>query len=110
VGSKITLPQSPIVADFRLNLTLGEAHFVTGEYDAALTAYATASSLAPLETAPLAGLAVIYHALGQVTQARRMWKMLIARDSRYLDPRWLRTEQHWPQALLAEAKKVIDLI
>ena len=87
-----------------------ETHFVAGEYEQALSVYATASSLAPLEKKPLAGLALTYHALGQVTQARRLWKVLIARDSRYLNPRWLRTELHWPEALLTEAKKVIDLI
>ena len=97
-------------ADFTLHLAQGETHFVAGEYEAALSAYATASSLAPLETAPLAGLALTYHALGQVTQARRVWKVLLSRDSRYLTLRWLRTELHWPDALLAEAKKLIDIV
>ena len=97
-------------ADYAAHLAQAEAHFIAGEYEATLTAYATASRLAPLDTAPLAGLALTYHALGQVTQARRLWKVLIARDSRYLNPRWLRTELHWPEALLTEAKKVIDLM
>lgn len=97
-------------ADYAAHLAQGESHFIAGEYDAALSAYATASRLAPLETAPLGGLALTYHALGQVTQARRLWKVLVARDSRYLTLRWLRTELYWPEALLTEAKKVIDLM
>ncbi|MEZ4668508.1 MAG: hypothetical protein R3E39_11375 [Anaerolineae bacterium] len=96
--------------EFNFFLERGQAHFIAADYEAALSAYASASSLAPLETAPIAGLALTYHALGQKTQARRMWRILAAREPRYLDLRWLRMELHWPNALLAEAKQVIELI
>jgi hypothetical protein len=96
--------------DFTTHLNEAEDLFLDRKFETALEAFMRASSLAPLETLPVAGLAITYHALGQVTEARRLWKILIARDSRYLTPRWLRKDLHWPEALIAEAVKVIALM
>ena len=87
-----------------------QAQFVAGEYDAALASFQRISSRAPLETMPLAGMALCYYALGKGPHARRMWKIIVSRDERYLLPRFLRKELGWPDAMLMVAAKVSAMV
>jgi hypothetical protein len=87
-----------------------QAQFVAGEYDAALASFQRISSRAPLETMPLAGMALCYYALGKGPHARRMWKIIVSRDERYLLPRYLRKELGWPDAMLEMARKVTEMV
>ncbi|MCC6893700.1 MAG: hypothetical protein IT321_12820 [Anaerolineae bacterium] len=87
-----------------------QAQFITGDYDAALASFQHLSSREPLETMPLAGMALCYYALGKAPHARRMWKIIVSRDERYLLPRFLRKELGWPDAMLETARKVNELV
>lgn len=87
-----------------------QALFVAGDYDGALAAFQQLSSRAPLDNVPLAGMALCYYTLGKTPHARRMWKIIVTRDERYLLPRYLRTELGWPDAMLLVAAKVSAMV
>jgi Flp pilus assembly protein TadD len=59
-----------------------------------------------------AGLAVAYYLQGgelNASEARRIWQDLTAKEPRYNDGDWLRTELGWSQPLVEAARKVIAL-
>jgi len=91
-------------------LAEAKAQFVSGAYEEALMRFQNISTLAPLETEPIAGMALCYFALGQMPQARRIWKIVISREANYLLPRFLRKELGWPDAMLAVARQVTELV
>ncbi|MBI1276840.1 MAG: hypothetical protein GC179_01800 [Anaerolineaceae bacterium] len=84
--------------------------FSAGEYEQALVLFQNASAQSPLETEPIAAMALCYFALGKTPHARRIWKIVVSRDERYLLPRFLRTALHWPDAMLTVAAKVNELV
>ena len=92
------------------DLAEAKDQFVAGAYEEALMHFQNISNLAPLETEPIAAMALCYFALGQMPQARRIWKIVVSRDARYLLPRFLRKELGWPDEMLAVAAKVNALV
>ena len=80
------------------------------EYEDALIRLQAISTRAPMETEPIAAMALCYYALGQTSHARRLWKIVISRDERYLLPRFLRKELGWSDAMLVLAAKVNALV
>src|SRR5689334_9058217 len=91
-------------------LTEAKAQFSAGAYDEALMRFQNISNRAPLETEPLAAMALCYFALGQIPHARRIWKIVVSREANYLLSRFLRKELGWPDAMLAVAKQVNELV
>ncbi len=91
-------------------LAEAKVQFAAGEIDHALIQFQTISGHAPLETEPIAAMALCYFLLGQTAHARRIWKIVVSRDERYLLPRFLRKELNWPDAMLAVAAKVNELV
>ncbi len=87
-----------------------KAQFVDGKFAEALLNFQRISSRAPLEAEPVAAMALCYYALGKIPNARRMWKVIISREERYLLPRFLRKELNWPDAMLTVAHKVIETV
>jgi tetratricopeptide (TPR) repeat protein len=77
------------------------------QYQLALSDFQKSLDLRPGYYFALAGLAITYHALGQVEEARRLWNELIAEDSRYRDAEWVKKELNWVDALVEEARKLI---
>lgn len=92
------------------DLTEAKTQFSTGAYDEALMRFQQISNRVPLETEPLAAMALCYFALGQTPHARHIWKIVVSRDERYLLPRFLRKELGWPDAMLTVAAKVNELV
>jgi thioredoxin-like negative regulator of GroEL len=91
-------------------LAEAKAQFSAGDYDAALMRLQAISNRAPMETEPIAAMALCYYELGQTPHARRIWKIIVSRDARYLLPRFLRKELGWPDAMLAVARKVSEMV
>ena len=92
------------------DLAEAKAEFSVGDYDGALTHFQSISTHMPLETEPIAAMALCYYALGKTPHARRIWKIVVSRDERYLLPRFLRVELHWPDSMLAVAAKVSAMV
>ena len=92
------------------NLAEAKTQFGAGAYDEALMRFQNISNRAPLETEPLAAMALCYFALGQTPHARRVWKIVVSREANYLLPRFLRQELGWPDAMLTVAAKVNELV
>ena len=84
----------------------GEVRFATGLYDEALQDFKKAHDLQPGFDFSVAGMAVTYHALGQIETAANLWKMLMGLDSRYRDVTWAGEHLHWVQSLIDEAQKL----
>jgi thioredoxin-like negative regulator of GroEL len=87
-----------------------KTQFAAGAYDDALLRFQAISNRNPMEIEPIAAMALCYYALGQTAHARRIWKIIVSRDERYLLPRFLRKELGWPDALLAVAVKVSAMV
>lgn len=85
----------------------GEAYFVLGEYEKALTDFRKANDLKPGYYAILAGLAITYHALGNLTDAKRLWSLLLGLNVNYRDAAWVKKQLMWDDVLAAEAQKLI---
>ena len=92
------------------DLAEAKTQFAAGAYEDALVSFQNISSRAPLETEPIAAMALCYYVLGKTPHARRIWKIVASRDERYLLPRFLRTELHWPDAMLTVAVKVTAMV
>jgi len=91
-------------------LAEAKAQFVAGAYEEALMRFQNISNLTPLETEPIAAMALCYFVLGQMPQARRIWKIVVSREANYLLPRFLRKELGWPDAMLMVARQVNELV
>ncbi|MBN1201015.1 MAG: tetratricopeptide repeat protein [Anaerolineae bacterium] len=86
----------------------GEVYFATGQYDQALMDFNKANYLRPGFDFVLAGLAITQHALGQVKEAKRLWRRVrLGMDKRYRDVEWVRQELNWADPLVDEARKLI---
>ncbi|MBA3871883.1 MAG: hypothetical protein H0X30_22270 [Anaerolineae bacterium] len=87
-----------------------KTQFSAGAYDDALMRLQAISNRTPMETEPIAAMALCYFVLGQTPHARRIWKIIVSRDERYLLPRFLRKELRWPDEMLTVAAKVSALV
>lgn len=91
----------------------GESHFASKQYELSLVDLRQASNLPvfnntfPLSNFISGGLAVTHHALGQVDEAKRLWRTLAAQDTRYKDADWVKQELNWAEPLVEEARKLI---
>lgn len=85
----------------------GEIYFVQREYDKSLSDFKKFNDLRPGDNFALAGLAITQHALGNLSEAHRLWKLLIGLDTRYKDADWVKTELNWADPLVDEARKLI---
>ena len=92
------------------DLAEAKTQFAAGDYNAALIRLQHISNRAPMETEPIAAMALCYYVLGQTPHARRIWKIIVSRDARYLLPRFLRKELGWPDPMLAVAAKVSAMV
>ena len=92
------------------DLAEAKALITAGDYDAALMRLQSISNRVPMETEPIAAMALCYFELGQTAHARRIWKIIVSRDARYLLPRFLRKELNWPDSMLAVARKVSEMV
>jgi len=92
------------------DLAEAKAQFTHGDYDHALTRLQTISNRNPMETEPIAAMALCYYVLNQTPHARRIWKIIVSRDERYLLPRFLRKELGWSDAMLDVAAKVSAMV
>ncbi len=92
------------------DLAEAKVQFTSGDYEDALMRFQNISSNMPMETEPIAAMALCYYALGKTPHARRIWKIVVSRDERYLLPRFLRVELHWPDAMLTVAAKVSEMV
>jgi tetratricopeptide (TPR) repeat protein len=62
--------------------------FAVGDYPAALEDYRKANDLMPAFNLVIAGMALTRHALGHISEAVRLWKILVAQDKRFHDADW----------------------
>ncbi len=85
----------------------GEVYFALKQYDQALDDFKKANELMPGNKFALAGLAITHHAMGNVQEARRLWRVLIGMDEQYRDVEWVKTELNWADPLVEEARKLI---
>ncbi len=92
------------------DLAEAKVQFTAGDYEDALMRFQNISSSMPMETEPIAAMALCYYVLGKTPHARRIWKIVVSRDERYLLPRFLRVELHWPDTMLAVAAKVSAMV
>ena len=92
------------------DFTEAKAQFSAGAYEDALMSFQRISSSTPLEAEPIAAMALCYYVLGQKPHARRIWKIIVSRDERYLLPRFLRKELNWPDAMLTVATQVSAMV
>jgi len=74
----------------------------------ALVDYQKSVTLAPDVQGAIAGLAITYHAMGNVDEALKLWEELIEKDQRYMDWEWLVEEHHWLPPLVDEARILIE--
>ncbi|MEO8606235.1 MAG: tetratricopeptide repeat protein [Chloroflexota bacterium] len=84
-----------------------EVYFALGQYDNALTDFQTFAKANPDDKFALSGLAITYHALGDAEQAHQLWTQLLQIDARYNDANWVKSELHWADPLVEEARKII---
>lgn len=84
-----------------------EAHFVMKNYSAALHDFTRAKELAPASFAVKAGLPITHHALGNIEEARRLWRELIAVEANYQNAAWVGEQHHWLPPLIEEAENLI---
>jgi tetratricopeptide (TPR) repeat protein len=84
-----------------------EAYFARQQYDLALLDYLKANQLKPTYTLALAGLAITYHVLGQVEEAKQRWQHLIVKDEKYRNAKWVQKKLNWADPLVDEARKLI---
>ncbi|MDX1993236.1 MAG: tetratricopeptide repeat protein [bacterium] len=102
-----------------------ENAFTAGDYGRALDLFQQADTLRqnvvqppfhplmqirPLEEFTQAGTAVTHSAMGNDSTALDLWKRLTEKEPRYHDPDWVRSELNWPDAMIAEGRKLIDML
>jgi tetratricopeptide (TPR) repeat protein len=85
----------------------GEVQFIIGQYQNALVNFQKANELKRGDKFALAGMAISFHALGNLSEAQRDWKSLVGRDKRYKDVEWVRRTLRWANPLVEEARKLI---
>jgi len=85
----------------------GEVYFALGQYEQALAEFKKANELKPGHNFAIAGLAITAHVLGEVGEAKRLWRLLIAIDKKYKQPGWVRETLQWVEPLVEEARKLI---
>lgn len=82
-------------------------YFAFGQLDRALEDFKTAYELSSKEKFATGGLAVTHHAMGNVDQAQALWRTLLAKDTQFKNPDWVKKELEWLDPLVDEARKLI---
>ena len=85
----------------------GEALFEMGQFRKALSDFKRAVELSRGEPIAVGGLAITFHALGNVEKARYLWNKLVARSPLYKSTAWIQQEFNWTAPLVEEARKMI---
>ncbi|MCB9452559.1 MAG: tetratricopeptide repeat protein [Anaerolineaceae bacterium] len=85
----------------------GEVFFAQQQFQKAHSDFSKANELKPGDNFVLAGLAITHHAVGNKSEAKRLWRLLITIDSRYQDIEWVKQELNWGDALVEEGRKLI---
>ncbi len=84
-----------------------QVYFALDNYAKALEDFKEANHLLPGSDFVLAGLAITRYGRGQVTEAARIWKVLLRLDSRFSDTVWVQRQLDWPPPLMIVAQKLI---
>lgn len=87
----------------------GFAHLALDHHPQAREHFEQAVKLDPAAAAPLAGLALAHHVLGNESAAVRAWRQAVEKDSRYQAAAWLREERGWPAELVGRAQTLARL-
>lgn len=86
---------------------MGFTHFLKKEFDQAFEDLQTASSLdTENEHHILPVIAVTQSARGESEAALNLWRQVCAQKPNYKDADWLRDDELWPEAMIAEADKL----
>lgn len=89
----------------------GEAYFMWGNYKQAVEDFKQANELEHHGyRIAIAGLAVSYYALGDLDNAKKYWKALLLRDSRYRDVNWVGSEHHWQSEMIEIARELVRIV
>ncbi len=81
--------------------------FKRGDVSGALADFQKARELSPATHQFSAALAVAEFATGAVESAQKCWHSLPTKYSRYADPDWQRRVLCWPDAMIAQAGKLV---
>ena len=65
------------------------------EYRDALKDFEKAQAFNPGFLMPIAGMAIAYHALGDVEKAKRLWNSLMGINSNYRNAAWVQATLNW---------------
>jgi tetratricopeptide (TPR) repeat protein len=84
-----------------------EDNFALEHYDEALIDFKKVTELDPDDDSSIAGIAITYHALGNIKEAHRAWKRLIGVSTSYLDANWVKKVHNWDAPLVDQARKLI---
>jgi tetratricopeptide (TPR) repeat protein len=85
----------------------GEAYFALRKIDDSFMDFKKTNELLPGDNFALAGLAITQHRLGNISEAQRLWKILISIDEGYKDAMWVQVTLKWHFTLRKEAEKLI---
>jgi tetratricopeptide (TPR) repeat protein len=84
------------------------AYFLSRRFNEAMDGFTQGKNLDSESPFPIAGLAIVHSAKGQMEEAKQLWMSLIAMDSRYKDVETLKTEYNCPEPMLKEARKIVE--
>jgi tetratricopeptide (TPR) repeat protein len=94
--------------DFRVFSDRGQVYFALGRYEQALTDFKMAFEIEPIWHFEPVAIALTYHALGNVEEAKRRWYELIEFDDRrFQDIDWVIEDLELKPLLVEEARKLI---
>jgi tetratricopeptide (TPR) repeat protein len=85
----------------------GEFYFSLGQYDRAALNFRKASEMVSSNHFALPGLAITHHALGNIEEAKRLWKILADEDTNYMNADWVQKQLNWAIPLVDETRKLI---
>jgi tetratricopeptide (TPR) repeat protein len=85
----------------------GELWFAVGHFEQALGDFKRSEELKPNYPFGIAGMAISQHALGNVDEAKRLWRKLIEMNKHYGNLQWVKKQLRWDDILIEEAGKLI---
>jgi tetratricopeptide (TPR) repeat protein len=86
----------------------GELWFSVGHFQQALADFRRAEELKPEYPFGIAGMAIAHHALGNVEEAKQLWRKLIAMNKHFSNLQWVQKRLRWDESLIAEARKFVN--
>ncbi|MGJ3240365.1 MAG: tetratricopeptide repeat protein [Anaerolineae bacterium] len=88
----------------------GLLYYLMQEIENARVYFQQALDTNPAFHKAMAGLAVTRFRLGQASEARKLWKDLIALEPRYRDIRTLQTDMNLPNQMLADISELVEAV